>query len=614
MARLRYNLVEVALSSDITSVTTTIPLTEALVEGGVDIPTVAAPDTLAIRVGAEIMSVTSYTTGTLTATASRGQEGTVAVEHFGGDAVKHVITKDDFQGGSGFNFTIAASDSSTEDQSKADFVCVGTADHSVFQSIIDTYGTGEYLQIAVAAGTYAIDGQIDVDCAAGVTLYGNIHSDRASDSNRPVFDKQTAGDFSIFAVTGSVERTVAFVGLLLDSGNISDGAVTSPLIECGSSSAVVVDHCYIDSDGSSAAPAIGVIATNVKLTITDSLLISNTSTVLLTAAVANVEVSARRSDISGSGRAFSAETLGGGCSFLFEDCPLVATTGPAVRIDGNSSVQPIVRVLNCRITTGGEALYLTDIFSLEVSGGTAWAATASLIRLETVDQGIIAGVSSVDCDHGIWALNCDNLLIERNNFIDYGTDIDATYSGILLDGDTNNCSIIDNHLRTATGGNKALYGIRVDDSTCDNNYIKNNDVFGSAKTNGNEISDAGTGTRGQDVLMFSLGDETTVIGATGEKLSIRWPFNFCLTKLRASLRTASGSAGPFTIDVEDGGVSVMTTNLLIIDDTELTSLTAVQPSITDNFLAEDAIVTFDVDDAGDGGASGAKVTVYGWRV
>lgn len=98
MARLRYNLVETALAADIDDDDVTITLSAALEEGGVNIPTVAAPDTLAIRIGSEIMTVTAYTSAATSATVTRGEEDTVADEHFAGDPIKHVITKEDFGG------------------------------------------------------------------------------------------------------------------------------------------------------------------------------------------------------------------------------------------------------------------------------------------------------------------------------------------------------------------------------------------------------------------------------------------------------------------------------------------------------------------------------------
>lgn len=95
MARLRYNLVETTLAADIDDSETTVTFGSALQEGGVDIPTVSGPDILAIRIGSEIMHVTAYTSGGVSATVDREMEDSSADEHFAGDPVKHVITKED---------------------------------------------------------------------------------------------------------------------------------------------------------------------------------------------------------------------------------------------------------------------------------------------------------------------------------------------------------------------------------------------------------------------------------------------------------------------------------------------------------------------------------------
>jgi hypothetical protein len=88
------------LSSDLDDSNSTISLTVPFQEGGVNIATVASPNTLTIRVGSEIMTVTAYTAGDTSATVARGAEDSEAVEHFAGDPVKHVITKKDFFGAS----------------------------------------------------------------------------------------------------------------------------------------------------------------------------------------------------------------------------------------------------------------------------------------------------------------------------------------------------------------------------------------------------------------------------------------------------------------------------------------------------------------------------------
>ncbi len=218
MARLRYNLLETTLAADITDADVTITFTAALLEGGVDIPTVAS-DILAVRIGSEILHVTAYTSGATSATVLRGQEDTEAAEHFAGDAVKNVVTKEDFQadsgGGGSFSVLIAAVDSSVEDQAKADFVCDGTNDEVVFQNVIDTYGTvnGSTLRIDIASGLYHIGAAIDIDCQAAVWIVGNPDSKALYSTGYQGFSK-AVGNFTVFACSGFEVR--GFQGIYID--------------------------------------------------------------------------------------------------------------------------------------------------------------------------------------------------------------------------------------------------------------------------------------------------------------------------------------------------------------------------------------------------------------
>lgn len=58
----------------------------------------------------------------------------------------------------------------------------------------------------------------------------------------------------------------------------------------------------------------------------------------------------------------------------------------------------------------------------------------------------------------------------------------------------------------------------------------------------------------------------------------------------------AGTTGTMTIDFNEAGTTIMTTNKVNIDSTQKTSTTAgTQPAVTDTTIAADAIVTFDVD-------------------
>jgi hypothetical protein len=97
------------------------------------------------------------------------------------------------------------------------------------------------------------------------------------------------------------------------------------------------------------------------------------------------------------------------------------------------------------------------------------------------------------------------------------------------------------------------------------------------------------------------------------KVTFRLPTAFTLTGVRASLTTAQTSGSIFTVDINLGGVSVLSTKLTI-DNTEKTSVTAVTaPVISNTTMTDDGEITVDIDQIGDGTAKGLKITLIGTR-
>lgn len=114
-------------------------------------------------------------------------------------------------------------------------------------------------------------------------------------------------------------------------------------------------------------------------------------------------------------------------------------------------------------------------------------------------------------------------------------------------------------------------------------------------------------------LTFACSDETTALTSGAGKLSFRIGRAFHLTEIpRASLVTAQSSGNIFTVDINEGGSSILGTTLTI-DNTETSSKDATTPAtLTDPDLADDAIITADIDQIGDGTAKGLKVTLIGY--
>lgn len=114
-------------------------------------------------------------------------------------------------------------------------------------------------------------------------------------------------------------------------------------------------------------------------------------------------------------------------------------------------------------------------------------------------------------------------------------------------------------------------------------------------------------------IQAACSDETTALTTGTAKVTFRLPVAFTLTGVRASLTTAQTSGSIFTVDINQNGTSVLGTKLTI-DNTEKTSTTAATPAtITTSALTDDAEITVDIDQIGDGTAKGLKITLIGTR-
>jgi hypothetical protein len=133
----------------------------------------------------------------------------------------------------------------------------------------------------------------------------------------------------------------------------------------------------------------------------------------------------------------------------------------------------------------------------------------------------------------------------------------------------------------------------------------------SITTNASTDTVTFTATEPLQSFIIACSDEVTAITAGNAKVKFRMPYAFTVTEVRASLSTAQTSGNIFTVDINEEGTSIISTKLTI-DNTELTSVTAATPPvISDSALADDAEISIDVDQVGDGTAKGLKVAIIG---
>jgi hypothetical protein len=132
-------------------------------------------------------------------------------------------------------------------------------------------------------------------------------------------------------------------------------------------------------------------------------------------------------------------------------------------------------------------------------------------------------------------------------------------------------------------------------------------------TNVVAVSAAASSVNPTESMIIAVGDETTAITAGTGTVTFRMPYAFTVTAVRGSLKTAQTSGSIFTVDVNEAGTTILSTKLTI-DNTEKTTVTAATPLvISDTSLADDAEITVDVDQIGDGTAVGLKVVLIGSR-
>ena len=127
---------------------------------------------------------------------------------------------------------------------------------------------------------------------------------------------------------------------------------------------------------------------------------------------------------------------------------------------------------------------------------------------------------------------------------------------------------------------------------------------GSAWQEGLPGTGGGTPT---ESIIIAVSDESTDLTTGTAKVTFRMPYGFVLTDIRDSVNTA-GTA--LQVDVNEGGVSILSTKLTS-DSGEKTTTTAVAPPvISDPNLASDAEMTIDIDSL-TGSWKGLKIALIG---
>ena len=117
-----------------------------------------------------------------------------------------------------------------------------------------------------------------------------------------------------------------------------------------------------------------------------------------------------------------------------------------------------------------------------------------------------------------------------------------------------------------------------------------------------------------ECFVIACSDETTALTAATGKAEFQMPYAFTITDVMMTLTTAATGATLCTVDINEGGTSILSTKLTT-DASEKTSRTAATAAVvSDSSLANNGVITIDVDAIGSTIAgAGLKVYIIGYQ-
>lgn len=188
----------------------------------------------------------------------------------------------------------------------------------------------------------------------------------------------------------------------------------------------------------------------------------------------------------------------------------------------------------------------------------------------------------------------------------------ADYSANIQANDFAQKNYVDSRTGNAAadGTTKGIASFTANDFDASSGNISIDYTNGQASSTSNKgfLTSADYTEFNTETFIVACSDETSSVSASTNKVTFRMPRARTLSAVRASLTTAQASGSTFTIDIHETGTTILSTKITI-DNTEKTSTTAATPPvISDSSLADDAEITIDVDQIGNGSATGLKVT------
>lgn len=119
------------------------------------------------------------------------------------------------------------------------------------------------------------------------------------------------------------------------------------------------------------------------------------------------------------------------------------------------------------------------------------------------------------------------------------------------------------------------------------------------------------GIPGKGSLIIACGDETTPLVVGTNIVTFRLPYGFTLTEVRASLSAAQGAGSIVTVGIIANSVDILSTNITIENGQKTSKTANIQPVIITNTLSDDTEININIEQIGDGSATGLKVYLIG---
>jgi hypothetical protein len=191
----------------------------------------------------------------------------------------------------------------------------------------------------------------------------------------------------------------------------------------------------------------------------------------------------------------------------------------------------------------------------------------------------------------------------------------ANPSGTPTDGQAMIIRLLDNGTARAITWGAGYSGTGLPTTTVVGTYIYVPLIYNSSSSKWDNIDQTGVVSSIPTTESLACSDETTALTTGTAKVTFRMPYAMTVTEVRASLTGAGSTSGATTIDINEGGVSILSTKLTI-DFGDTTSVGATTPAvISDSTLADNSVITVDIDGVtGGSDETGLKVYLIGTRL